>query len=296
MINKNIAVARLWHRAGKNEYFGLKQLITAFPNIEFDFHIVLDKYDERDEWFEKIQSLKLNLKFYSKREMDEYASMYDYDSEKFNINNFIHFYHIIIGHYLRRVHLYTYMLTYEYDVIFTTSNLEDVSKCLLEQKSFGICEPNNNNCDKALYQKISVMFGTDILPFLKHNNPNLLGINAGFQGINLKLFDEFLSKSGFESMLNIFDFGGIYNADGSEKWGWERTVFDTQEQSFYGLLNQIYSKDFEILNTDEYFFHPCWDDHEGYVEQALKSKIVHFTGHVKSKKLFEFIENGLQYD
>ena len=42
MQTKNIAVARLWHKKGKYEYFGLRQLVTAFPDISFDFHIVLD--------------------------------------------------------------------------------------------------------------------------------------------------------------------------------------------------------------------------------------------------------------
>ena len=127
---------------------------------------------------------------------------------------------------------------------------------------------------------------------IRKNNPNLLGINAGFQGVNLRLFDEFLSTSGFDSMMSIFDFTGIYNEDGTEKWGWERTVFDTQEQSFYGIMNQVVSNEFTILDPTMYFFFPCWDDMEGYVEQAMKSKVLHFTGHVKSKKMSELIEQS----
>ena len=73
----------------------------------------------------------------------------------------------------------------------------------------------------------------------------------------------------------------------------ERTIFDTQEQSFYGLLNQIYSTSYKILDQNKYYFHPCWDDFPGYVEKAMESKIIHFTGHIKSKKMFEIIENRI---
>jgi len=150
----------------------------------------------------------------------------------------------------------------------------------------------NSNCDKALFQSLCNIFQQDLSGFIKINNPNLLGINAGFQGVNLSLFDEFLSRSGFESMLSIFDFTGIYKDDGSEKWGWERTIFDTQEQSFYSIMNQINSSNYTVLDPEVYFFFPCWDDMEGYVEKALQSKVLHFTGHVKSKKMDELINQS----
>lgn len=295
-MKNNIAVARLWHKLGKYEYFCLKQLIKTFPNIRFDFHIVLDQHDYSDEWTEKIHKLNLNLKVYSKEFMQTYAKMYDIDLEQYDFNKFIHFYHILIGHYLRRVELYDYMLTYEYDIIFNSTNLAEVEECLVNRISFGIHEPDNANCDKALFNQICQMYQTDISPMLKTNNMNLLGCNAGFQGVSLNLFDEFLSKSGFNLMLSIFDFGGIFKQDGTEKWGWERTVFDTQEQSFYSLMNQLYSTNFKILDINSYFFAPCWDDFEGYIERAMQSNIVHFTGHVKSSKMFDIIEKDLQND
>jgi hypothetical protein len=42
--------------------------------------------------------------------------------------------------------------------------------------------------------------------------------------------------------------------DGSEKWGPKRTIFDTQDQSFYGLLNQVYSIHYRVLDPAKYFF------------------------------------------
>lgn len=293
-MKNNIAVARLWHKLGKYEYFCLKQLIETFPDIQFDFHIVLDQDMHHDEWTAKILDLNLNLKTYSKEFMQSYAKIYDIDLQQYDFNKFIHLYHILIGHYLRRVEMYDYMLTYEYDIIFNTVDLKEVQECLIDRISFGIHEPDNANCDKALLNQICQLYQTDITSILKTNNMNLLGCNAGFQGISLKLFDEFLSKSGFNTMLSIFDFDGIYKKDGTEKWGWERTVFDTQEQSFYSLMNQLYSSEFKILNTDKYFFAPCWDDFDGYIDRAMKSNIVHFTGHVKSTRMFDIIEKSLQ--
>ncbi len=292
-MSKPIAVARLWHKKGKYEYFGLKQLIEAFPDVLFDFHIVLDQPTYTDEWSTKIDDLKLNATYYTKEDMQEYTAVYNI-GESFNISNFIHFYHIIIGHYLRRVKLYDYMLTYEYDVIFNSNDLSEVRDCLLNKIPFGVSEPLNSNCDKALYTPICKLFNTELATIIAQNNPNLLGINAGFQGITLSMFDEFLSKSGFDAMMSLFDFTGIYKEDGTEKWGMERTIFDTQEQSFYGLLNQVYSPNYKVLDPAKYFFHPCWDDFAGYVEKALESKVVHFTGHVKSKKMFELIDKSLQ--
>jgi hypothetical protein len=292
-MNKNIAVARLWHRRGKYEYFGLKQLIDTFPTISFDFHIVLDQDLYEDEWTSKISDLNLNIVYYTKDQLKEYVASY-LGGDQYDLTKFIHFYHIAIGHYLRRVHLYDYMLTYEYDVIFNSKELPEVEECLVNKIPFGISEPLNQNCDKALYNQLCQIFQTNLIDNLTKVNSTLAGVNAGFQGVNLRMFDEFLSQSGFNAMMSLFDFSGTHKEDGTEKWGVERTVYDTQEQSFYGLLNQVHSPNYKVLDQTNYFFHPCWDDFPGYVEKALESKVVHFTGHIKSKKMFELIEDKLK--
>lgn len=38
-----VPVARLWHKRGKLEYFTMYQLHKHFPEIDFEFHIVLDQ-------------------------------------------------------------------------------------------------------------------------------------------------------------------------------------------------------------------------------------------------------------
>lgn len=291
----NIAVGRLWHRKGKHEYYSIKQLIENFNEINLDFHIVLNEPDYEDEWSKKIDSLGIRSTYYSKERMDEYFKK-SYPSLEYLIKdfpNFIHFYHILIGHYLRRVLLYDYMLTQEYDVIFN-GNVEEVNHALKNKIPFGVCEPQNPFCDKSLLQGICSLYQADLTNLMRENNPTLLGINAGFQGINLKLFDEFLSTSNLTALLQLFDFEGIYEKDGKEKWGQKRTLFDTQEQSFYSIMNQISSSNFMVLPTEDYYFWPCWEDFDGYIDQAMKSKIVHFTGHKKASKLFELIDRGVK--
>jgi hypothetical protein len=293
-MENNIAVGRLWYRKGKAEYFSIKQLLETFPDIKFDFHIVLSEYDYKDDWTSKIEELDISIKYYSKEFMDGYFRL-AYPAVSNLIDSFpkfIHFYHILIGHYLRRVLLYDYMLTFEYDVIFN-GDLSYVGGLLETKTPFGVVEPQNSSCDKALLQSLSNLYQDNLLELMNRNNPNYLGINAGFQGINLKLFDEFLSQSNLSSLLSIFDFGGIYKQDGTEKWGMERTVFDTQEQSFYSIMNQIHSENFVVLPVNEYFFFPCWEDHEGYIDKAMESKIVHFTGHKKAQKLFDIINERI---
>lgn len=293
MITNNIAVARLWYRKGREEYFSIKQLLEKFPNIQFDFHVVLSEYEYRDEWSDKIDQLNINAKYYSKEDMNNYfISAYptmSYLVESFP--KFIHFYHILIGHYLRRVLLYDYMLTYEYDIIFN-GDITDLVDIIKNKIPFGIAEPQNSGCDKALLEPLSFLYQTNLLELMYKNNPNYLGINAGFQGINLKLFDDFLSNSNLESILKIFDFGGIHKEDGTEKWGMERTIFDTQEQSFYSIMNQIHSSNFKVMQIENYFFWPCWEDFEGYIDKAMESKVVHFTGHKKAQKLFDIIKQN----
>ena len=59
--------------------------------------------------------------------------------------------------------------------------------------------------------------------------------------MNLKIFDHFLNPDLFKELLKCFNFEGIYHPDGTEKTGWERTLIDTQEQSFHSLMNHICS-------------------------------------------------------
>jgi hypothetical protein len=283
-----IPVARLWHKKGKLEYFCIKQLLESFPNIKFDWHIILHSFDYEDEWTAKIKELPTSITWYSTKDMIDYGKQCGYIDEQFEskIPNFVHFYHIIIFHYLRRVLRLDYALSYEYDIIFNSKDLKDLDECIKNKIPFGIHEPANPNCDKALLNSLSSLFQSDLRNLVPYFN---FGVNAGFQGMNLKMFDNFMNPSTFIELLNCFDFSGIYNLDGSEKTGFTRTLIDTQEQSFHSLLNRMFSTNYVLLNTDEYYFYPSYLD----LEVQEKSKVLHYFGHTKPKQMLDFIENKI---
>jgi hypothetical protein len=279
-----IPVARLWHKKGKLEYYTMFQLKKHFPDLEFEFHIVLDQPNYKDEWSEKIDKLSYKCFWYSKEDMHEYLRKSNYGNENFisSIPNFVHFYHILITHYLRRVYNYTYCLLIEYDVLFNSDDLSQVEKYLKAKTPFGINVPIHPSCDKALSKQMNNLFQQNIVKY-----PNM-GFNAGFAGLNLRIFDEFLNPSTFNMLLSLFDFSGIYNEDKTEKTGNIRTIIDTQEQSFICLMNAL-SDDYEILDTQEYYVFPSWVD----MDYFMKSKVIHFIGHTKPQEMIELIDKRL---
>jgi hypothetical protein len=283
-MNK-IPIARLWHKKGKLEYHTMLQLYKYFPDFEFEYHIVLDQYNFKDEWSEKIDNLPVRCFWYSKENMHQYLKNSGYGNDNLiaKIPNFVHFYHILINHYIRRIYNYDYSLMIEYDVIFNDKDLTQLKDFLANQIPFGIVEPANPGCDKALSQQLSQIFEQNIVRY-----PNI-GINAGFKGLNLKIFDEFLNPSTFNILLNIFDFSGIYNEDKSEKTGWTRTIIDTQEQSFHSLMNAL-SPDYQLLDFNQYYVFPYWVD----MDHLMKSKVIHFIGHEKPQKMMDIINLKLK--
>jgi hypothetical protein len=279
-----IPISRLWHKKGKLEYYTMYQLQKYFPNIQFEYHIVLDQFDFHDEWSNKIDTLPVKCFWYSKQDMHDYLKDSDYGDEELisKIPNFVHFYHILINHYVRRKYSYDYTLMIEYDVLFNSEDLSQLEYFLSNKIPFGIIEPANHGCDKALAQSLSSIFQQNIVKY-----PNI-GINAGFQGLDLRVFDEFLNPSTFNILLNIFDFSGIYDEDGSEKTGWKRTTIDTQEQSFHSLMNTL-SSTFEFLDPNNYYVFPYWVN----MEHLMKSKVIHFIGHEKPQVMMDIINNNI---
>lgn len=268
------------------EYYCMKQLQKYFPDIEFEFHIVLDDIEYEDEWSIKILELPYVFHWYSKQEMIDYGVECGYFDREFEskINNFVHFYHILIFHYLRRVLRYDYALAYEFDIIFNSFELTELEHVIKNKIPFGICEPLNASCDKALVNQIGDMFGFDLIKSLP-----TYGVNAGFQGMNLKLFDNFLNPEAFKNLLDCFDFSGIKNDDGTEKTGWTRTIIDTQEQSFHSIMN-VLSPGFVLLNPNNYYFYPYWT----LMDMVLKSKVIHYFGHEKPKIMMDTIDERLK--
>jgi hypothetical protein len=114
--------------------------------------------------------------------------------------------------------------------------------------------------------------------------------------------------------MGIFEFKSIYDENGEEIWDERRFFIDTQQQSFFGIMNIIRSKTKPvILDPSKYFICPNWGTHPifGYIDHTneyegwdtnMKSKIIHFIGHSvfngvyygKAKVFNEYVDNYLK--
>ena len=207
-------------------------------------------------------------------------------------NKFINFkaiYILLLAHYLRKSLGFGYYLIYDDDIILK-EDIDELKYALKEQRPCLLVEPMNQWCDKSLCDSLFDLYPGGIERY-KALNKQFLGFNAGFQGIRLEIYDDFLDPKGFKELLNLFNYNGIYDENGKEKTGKERTAIDTQQQSFFSIMNQIATtKAPYMLPYPDYYCCPNWGTHphhgeidtaneyEGW-DVAMKSKIVHFIGH-----------------
>ena len=301
----------------KQSFFALHQIQSKiqklYPDVDVEFHILWDSTNElnlQDEkkWSDLIDSQIKNLTSYNKKFFDDYVKdcySLDYD-DKFKL--WKHIYFIIMGHYLRRVKLVDYYLIYDDDILIN-DDFKYITDILLSKIPLAITEPANMNCDKVLFNKLVDLYGVEFKHVYASRNNAFAGFNAGFQGIDLSIYDNFLSTDRFELLLNLFEYSSIYDKDGIEIWDQRRFLIDTQQQSFMGLMNTVVSKkDIHILNPEEYFVVPNFGPHpkhghldpndepDGGWRWGLESKITHFIGHTRGKgKPKQFLDRVDQY-
>jgi len=213
-----------------------------------------------------------------------------------------------MAQYLRRVKLKHYYLIYDDDILIN-DDFKCITDLLIEKVPMCIVEPMNGNCDKVLIHKLVDLFGEDFYSIYMSRNPSAYGFNAGFQGIDLSIYDNFLSTDRFKALLDLFEYKSVLDAEGKEFFGSERFVIDTQQQSFFGLMNTVMSKvEPHILDPQEYFvvpnfgFHPKFGDldpdnsSDGGWRAGLSSKITHFIGHTHGKgKPKQFLDRVDEY-
>lgn len=314
---KEIIISNLMRAKNKQSFFALHQIQSKIkalnPDVHLEFHILWDTENElgmQDDkkWEDLINSEIKNVISYDKKFFINYVKEFydlDYD-DKFK--NWKAIFFILMAHYLRRVKLKHYYLIYDDDILIN-DNFEHISNLLLEKIPFGITEPMNYHCDKVLFQKLINLFGEGFLQIYKERNPNAFGFNAGFQGIDLSIYDNFLSVDRFKFLLDIFEYKSIFDESGNEIWGNERFLIDTQQQSFFGLMNTVFSKkQIHILEPKEYFVVPNFGEHhifgnlhpedvpDGGWRAGLSSKITHFIGHTRGKgKPKQFLEKVDEY-
>lgn len=299
-----VIISNMMRSKTKQSFFALYQIQSKIhkldPNIDVEFHILWDTDDtvpeRRDDpvWAERIHEYVPNIHPYTRQFFKEYIShCYEHvDTTKFD--KWFPSYFLLMGHYLRRVKLFDYYLIYDDDVLLQ-DDFSLVLDLMLKKVPVLLTEPMNSACDKVLMKKLIEIYGTEFLQRYLERNPFGLGCNAGFQGIDLAMYDQFLSPDRFEYVLSLFDMRQPFREDGTEIWGDERFLLDTQQQSFFSLMNIVMARNApHILNPDEYFVapnfgkHPVYGDIDAYDEMngwgvCLKSKIAHFIGHTHGK-------------
>lgn len=307
----------MFRERGKQSFFALHQIHEKIKrydvNVDVEFHILWDCPDknENKKWIDLINNYGFNITSYDKEFFLNYCKQaYDLDidihREKFS--KFCAIYLLLSAHYLRRVKMYDYYLIYDDDILINY-DFVDVIEAMLNKVPVLISEPFNAGCDKVLLNPLINLYEPrEAVEIYKHRNPNILGFNAGFQGIDLTIYDDFLSKNTFDVLLSLFDYSGIYDKTGKEIWGHARHQLDTQQQSLFSSLNLLRArKNPLILNPTTCYVAPSWGKHPYFGEinsndelhgwgVCLNSKISHFVGHTHGKgKPKEFLDKVDKY-
>lgn len=315
-MNKEIVISNMMRTKNRQSFFALHQIQskikTLYPDVKVEFHILWDDVDEYNspdnkKWSELIDTKIENLYSYDKEFFNNYVKdMYDLDyTEKFKTWKAIYF--ILMAHYMRRVLCKDYYLIYDDDILIN-NDFKLITDLVLDKTPVLISEPMNANCDKVLAETLIHIFGKNFYDNYKLRNPKFQGFNAGFQGIDLSIYDEFLSKDRFKFILDLFQYKSVIDDNGDEIWGNQRFMIDTQQQSFFGMMNVTLSKKHpHILDDNEYYVVPNWGTHPtlGEIDNedenngwtlALKSKITHFIGHTQGKgKPKQFLDRVDKY-
>ena len=293
MKKTKLVVSNMYRAKNKLAFFAMHQIVNKMPEFDIEFHILWHDKDYRDNWSKRIDDYGFNLVSYSIDDMHKHCLDMGIEQNKIDVFHKFHsIYFVILAQYLRKKNITDYYLIYDDDIILK-DDIDELKKCLKDKIPVLISEPMNPTCDKVMAEKIMSCYVPvqNVMNLYNKRNPSLMGFNAGFQGMSLEMYDDFLTKKGFSFLINFFDYRGIYDEDGKELWGIERTLVDTQQQSFFSTMNIIKSsKDPHILNPDEYFVCPNWGTHPKYGDintgnkyegwdVNMKSKVVHFIGH-----------------
>lgn len=280
----------MYRAKNKNSFFAIHQALTIFHEFDLEFHILWDDPNYEDEWTSKIDSLDCKIVPYSKELLNNYCIDYGITQESINkFSNFKAIYFIIQAHYMKKNNVCNYYLIYDDDIILK-EDIHEFKECLINEIPCLIHEPMNSGCDKSMANILFPIYENSI-EYYRDVNPSLYGFNAGIQGISLDMYEDFLDKEYFNLLINLFNYKGILDDQGKEITGPERSMIDTQQQSFFGIMNIIRSKKRPvILDPKNYFICPNWGYHPIYGQLDpenefegwdinMKSKIVHFIGH-----------------
>lgn len=307
-MNK-LVIANMYRAKNKTSFFAFHQIINRLSDFDIEFHALWDDPEYKDEWTDKFKNLNCKIISYTKEQLNEYYLNLGISQSYINkFNSFKNIYHLLLAYYLKKQQITDYYLVYDDDIILK-KDIDELRKNLLSKRSCLIVEYplKDNPCDKSLLEKLLHLYPGSWERY-NHINPLKFAFNAGFMGINLEIYDDFLDIEDFKELLDLFSYKGIFRSDGTEILGIERTVIDTQQQSFFSIMSQIATsvKPY-ILPLDKYFVCPNFGHHDLYGEIKdwtinMKSKIIHFIGHSyidgkyygKPKEYHELVDNYLK--
>tara|TARA_R110001583_G_scaffold64211_1_gene186809 strand:- start:208 stop:1158 length:951 start_codon:yes stop_codon:yes gene_type:complete len=293
-----LIISNMYRAKNKTTFFAFHQIINRLSDFDIEIHAVWDDPEYTDEWTNKFDTLNCKIVSYTKEQLNEYCLNRGINQtyiDKFP--NFKAIYILLIAYYLRRELKYDYYLIYDDDIIIK-EDVDELRYCLREQIPCFLVESNNNTGDKSLITDLMKIYPGAYDRFIQQN-PQKNGYNAGFMGIRLEIYDDFLENDEFEELLDLFDFNGVIDKEGNEILRAQRTKIDTQQQSFFSFMNQVNTiKPPLMLPYPDYFICPNFGTHPRYGKINpndgfdgwginMKSKIIHFIGH-------SFI-NGIYY-
>lgn len=315
-MKQKLIISNLYRAKNKVSYFAFHQIITRLPEFDIEFHALWDDPDYKDEWTDKFNKLNCNIVSYTKEQLNEYCLKMGIEQDFIKgFKKFYNIYFLILAHYLRKHFGFGYYLVYDDDIILK-KEIEELKYAIKEQRSCLLIEPMNPQCDKSLANKIFKLYPEALNRYQQLNNQHL-GFNAGFMGIRLEIYDDFLHPEGFKELLELFNYNGIHDENGKEITGHERNIIDTQQQSFFSIMNQVATTKIPyMLPYPDYYCCPNWGTHPYYGkieyhneyggwDVAMKSKVVHFIGHTvldgkyygKPKYYYKLIDEYLKkYD
>jgi len=303
-MSRKIVVSRLWKKKGIQQYFSLLQLSKEFWDFEVDAHILIDDGEHKDDWSGEIDRLStphrpkfpMKVTFYSMSEIEGWyisnGLLRKEECEK--LKSFVHIYHILLYYYLLVEKGVNYLVTYDDDIFFNkkaANSLSEIDGLVESQIPFVVNEDFCPMSDKGMFYKLSQHFGRDLTSDYHNNNPNGVGANAGFMGIDLySIFHPFINK--MDVLLSLFEFKTESTPDEIMTFS-DRRLYDTQEQSFLSIMSHCFSTKpiFRLGNSLGYFF-------DTPIQEAInKSKLIHFTGDRKYDPIFpkvviDFLKNN----
>lgn len=280
MKPRSLIVARSWRTFDKQQLVALNEMCNFIRDNRGHFEIVeihLNINNPNQVLQEKAKALLpegVKLRFYTNGELEKYCRDYgiEPDLEKFKTWEWI--YHILLYHYLYHVLGHDYILTYDDDILFNTTDNLDIIHHIVHKIPFSIAD-QYHDADKPMMGKLVVKLGNEVFENYYRCAGNNRSGNSGFMGFNNGTMRLFPYKSGLEWLIESFTY---------KKWDhltmqgvtWDHYKVLLQEQSLLSILNRAYSG----------LKHTIFTSNDGYyltqdLEKMKQSKIMHFISTTK---------------